>query len=63
MQNQSTYKSAKEILAQYPMSRTTLYRLIQKGDFPPPVKFGSRSYWKRDEVDNAVKAIEDKRFS
>jgi len=62
MQTHFTYSTAKEILASYPLSRTTLYRLIQKGDLPPPVKFGSRSYWKSDEFDEAVKAIEEKRF-
>ncbi len=63
MQNQIRYSTAKEILAKYPISRTTLYRLIEKGEFPPPVKFGSRSYWKSDEIEEAVKALEDKRFN
>ncbi len=62
MSNQFKYTTANEILDTYPMSRTTLYRLIQKGEFPPPIKVGSRSYWKRDEIEDAFKAMEEKRF-
>ncbi len=63
MQTHMKYTSANEILAKYPMSRTTLYRLIQRGDFPPPVKFGSRSYWKSDEIEDAIQTLEAKRFN
>lgn len=63
MPNNSKYTTTKQILDEFPISRTTLYRLIQKGEFPPPIKFGSRSYWKSDEIEEAIKEMEAKRFN
>lgn len=63
MQKQSTYKTANDIVTEYPMCRTTIYRLIQRGEFPKPVKFGQRSYWKSDEIEAAIEKLEAKRFN
>ena len=40
----------REVLALLNVRRTTLYRLVTKGDFPKPIKIGSRSLWLRREV-------------
>ena len=31
-------------------SRSTLYDMIRRGDFPPPVKLGRSSAWRESEV-------------
>lgn len=33
-----------------PVGRTTLYRMIEEGAFPSPVKFGRTSLWPCSEV-------------
>lgn len=33
------------------ISKPTIYRLIAKGEFPPPVKVGRRSLWLADELE------------
>lgn len=57
------YATLKEVLNALPISRTTFYRLIQKKVLPPPVKIGHRSFWKSDEIDEAIKALEADRFN
>lgn len=42
--------TAKEVLAIVKIGRTTLYRLIAEGSFPPPAKIGSASRWRSDEI-------------
>jgi predicted DNA-binding transcriptional regulator AlpA len=37
--------------------RTTLYRDIENGRLPRPVKIGSRLYWREDDVDAAITAL------
>ncbi len=37
--------------------RTTIYRDVEKGRLPKPVKIGSRLYWREDTVDAAIEAL------
>ena len=37
--------------------RTTIYRDVENGRIPRPVKIGSRLYWREDEVDAAISAL------
>ena len=37
--------------------RTTIYRDVENGRLPRPVKIGSRLYWREDDVDAAIAAI------
>ena len=47
-----------EVLAQTGYSRSSIYRRIQQGLFPPPVTLSLRSVaWPSHEVDFIVKAI------
>lgn len=46
----------KDVLARFSISRPTLQRLIKKGDFPKPTRFGVRPAWPEDEIDAWVKA-------
>ena len=34
--------------------RTTIYRDVEKGRLPKPVKIGSRLYWNEADVDAAI---------
>jgi prophage regulatory protein len=34
--------------------RTTIYRDVESGRLPRPVKIGSRLYWREDDVDAAI---------
>ncbi|WP_170324573.1 helix-turn-helix transcriptional regulator [Ruegeria arenilitoris] len=61
MQTQKRYNTLSQLTAAYPLSGPTIYRMIKKGTFPPPVKIGSRSYWIADEVEAAMQALADAR--
>lgn len=37
--------------------RTTIYRDVEAGRLPKPIKLGSRLYWREDEVDAAIAAL------
>ena len=37
--------------------RTTIYRDVENGRIPRPVKIGSRLYWREIEVDAAISAL------
>ena len=40
-----------QLLAIYPVSKTTLYLRIKEGRFPPPLKLSERvSVWKVEEI-------------
>lgn len=37
--------------------RTTIYRDVEAGRLPPPVKIGSRLYWAEADIDAAISAL------
>jgi len=39
--------------------RTTIYRDVELGRLPKPVKLGSRLYWNEAEVDEAISAAQN----
>jgi len=38
-------------------SRSSVYRDIEAGRLPKPIKFGSRLYWQGAEIDAAIQSI------
>ncbi|SDI11628.1 helix-turn-helix transcriptional regulator [Lutimaribacter saemankumensis] len=38
-------------------SRSSLYRDLELGRLPQPIKFGSRVYWKESDIDAALEAL------
>ena len=42
----------KDVLDSVALSRATLYRLVNNGDFPQPVKVGNSTMWVQKEVDD-----------
>ena len=44
-----------DVLEMIQLSRTTIYRLIQKGDFPKPGKLGKRANrWKNTDIEEWI---------
>ncbi|WP_017428896.1 AlpA family transcriptional regulator [Vreelandella jeotgali] len=47
-----------EVLQKCALSRSGLYRLMEAGDFPPPVSIGTRSKaWVEQEVDEWIDSL------
>jgi prophage regulatory protein len=46
----------KDVLKRVPVSRPTIYRLIEKDEFPKPVKLGCVSMWPEKEIDDWMKS-------
>lgn len=48
---ETAYLSQKEICDRFKMSRSTLYRKIQSGDFPQPIKlFAKKQVWHKEQL-------------
>ena len=47
----------KEVAKVTAMGVSTLYRLVQKGEFPRPVKRGRSSYWKESDVQRYIASL------
>lgn len=41
----------------FPMSVTTIYKLIREGEFPRPIKIGRNSFWKQTEVEDYLSSV------
>ena len=39
-----------EVLTLVGLKKTTLYNLIQQGDFPKPMRIGASSFWTNEDV-------------
>ncbi len=37
--------------------RSTIYRDVESGRLPPPIKIGARLYWRETEIDAAIDAL------
>lgn len=46
----SPYLTIKEIAEHYRVSPTSIYRGVEKGSFPKPVKVGNQNRWHRDSL-------------
>ena len=43
------------------LSRATIYRQIEGGDFPSPIKIGRTSRWPASEVEDFIEACKERR--
>lgn len=51
--------TAREVAARLSISPRTLYRLLDRGAFPPPVRFGRRHVrWKTSDVQRYLDALQ-----
>lgn len=53
--------SVSEVLLLVPVSRATLYNLMNRNDFPRPVKITKRVFWESEEIESWVKDQKDLR--
>ncbi len=44
------YVRLSEVLLEVSLKKPTIYKLIQKGEFPRPIKIGRSSLWSMDEI-------------
>ncbi len=58
---QDTYLRIGDLTATLPISRPTIYRMIQKNEFPKPFKLGSASVWIKREVDEFMEELKKTR--
>ncbi len=49
-----------DVLSLIPVTRVTLYNLMNRNDFPKPVRIGSRVFWKREEILAYIDSKQDK---
>ena len=55
---ESSFLKLNDVLKIIPMSRSSLYLLIQDGRFPKPIKIGKRSvFWIAKEVDDFINKV------
>lgn len=52
-----------QVIDLFPVSRVTLYRMINAGEFPAPTKLGRTSLWRRSHlrrwIDEHTDAVEE----
>lgn len=48
-----------EVLRRTGLSRTSLWRLARRGEFPAPVHFGRSAFWSSHAVDDWVRSVVD----
>ncbi len=46
-----------DVLSRVPFSRAQVYKLIKKNEFPAPVKIGTASLWREDEVSALIEKL------
>lgn len=49
-----------DVLALIPVARSTLYLMMQKPDFPKPVRIGARVFWKSEEIQAYIDSKQEK---
>lgn len=54
MQFEARFLSIKDVCQWLGVARATIYRQMQTGNFPKPVKFGKASRWEREAVENWI---------
>ncbi len=50
-----------DVLSLVPVARSTLYLLMQRSDFPKPVRVGGRVFWDDKEINAWVQVQKDLR--
>ena len=53
--DETRFLRIQDVLRRVPVSRPTIYRMMEKGEFPKAVKLGSRSLWLESEIDQYMK--------
>ncbi|TKJ94563.1 helix-turn-helix transcriptional regulator [Erwinia persicina] len=48
-----------EVCSYLSCGKTFLYDLIKRGEFPKPLKLGSRSKWREEDIENYINYLSD----
>ena len=51
------YLTLKDLINILNLSKTTIYRLISKNKFPPPIKQGKFLYWREKDIEEWLKKL------
>ncbi|MCG5238672.1 helix-turn-helix transcriptional regulator [Azospirillum doebereinerae] len=51
-----------EVLAVVPVSKATLYRMINRKEFPPPCRIGASSMWPASDLREWANGVKRKRL-
>ena len=54
----SQYLTSTETLKRLPFGKTKFWKDIASGDFPEPIRIGSRCYWLETQVEEYLAALE-----
>jgi predicted DNA-binding transcriptional regulator AlpA len=54
----SQYLTSNETLKRLPFGKTKFWKDIASGDFPEPIRIGSRCYWLQSQVDEYLAKLE-----
>ena len=46
------FLNLKQVMQKTGLSKTHIYRLMQRGDFPEKIKVGASSYWLESDIEN-----------
>ena len=58
MPDPNTLLRLRDVIARVAISRTRVYELIARGEFPAPYKIGTKSArWKASEIDAWIEAL------
>lgn len=64
MPSQEIFLRIRSVCARVGLARSTVYMLVQRGDFPKPVKLGGRaSAWSSSEIEQWQQARIDERVA
>lgn len=50
----SSLLDMENLLVVVKISKSMVYKLISQNKFPPPIKLGDRSLWKRSDIDHWI---------
>ena len=56
-----TYLTFAQVMERLQIAKSSVYRRIQDGTLPTPIKIGSLQRFKESEIDAAMEALSDKR--
>ena len=58
-----TYLTFTQVMERLQLAKSSVYRRIQDGTLPRPIKIGSLQRFKESEIDAAMEALSDKRIT
>jgi predicted DNA-binding transcriptional regulator AlpA len=51
----------KDVMQLVKLSRSTITRMLKAGKFPKPLEFSRKLYWKREQLDDFLKNLNERK--